>query len=455
MVPDDSKKISMIEVFALSIATVAPTGAMAFNTTTAASVAGVNIPISFLIGALALLLVGLCFAQLSRQIANEGSVYAYNREALGERAGFMTGWALTLTYICFSAGTAGLTADFGSTFLSHFGLHVAPSFLGIVFTLLVWFIMFFGLKLTSRIALVAEIISVCIVMFLSVVILLKTPLSAKPFIEHHNTVGVGQGMVYAILCFAGFEGSSTVAVRAREPKKAVPRAILITIIGAAIFYVFVSYAQVIGFGVAHVKNLATASAPLNTLAVTYLGNGMATVIDLATLMSCFAAYLGSLNACAFMFFALSNQGYLPRGLGKFDVKLNSPKNAVNTVAVICLILYALIGIPFGPEQLYASLATIGALSLLIVYMLVCVGTFFYFHRSTTLHFSIWQHAILPAVGLLILVFPLWSNLYPVPKYPMNLYPYVVIVWLLVGVLMGLHHTIKAKPTTRGLANWGK
>lgn len=455
MVSDESKKISMIEVFALSIATVAPTGAMAFNTTTAASVAGVNIPISFLIGALALLLVGTCFAQLSRHIAKEGSVYAYNREALGERAGFITGWALTLTYICFSAGTAGLTADFGSTFLGHFGLHVSTTLLAIIFTLLVWFIMFFGLKLTSRIALVAEMISICIVLFLSVVILLKTPLSTQPFVAHHNTAGVGQGMVYAILCFAGFEGSSTVAVRAREPKKAVPRAILITIIGAAVFYVIVSYAEVIGFGTAHVKSLATAAAPLDTLAVTYLGNGMATVVDLATFMSCFAAYLGSLSACAYMFFALSNQGYLPRALGKFDVKLNSPKNAVNAVAIICLVLYALIGVPFGPEQIYASLATIGALSLLIVYMLVCVGTFFYFRRSATLHFSVWQHAVLPAAGLIILVFPLWSNLYPVPKYPMNLYPYIVIAWLVVGVLMGLHHTIKPKPATTGIANWGK
>lgn len=440
---EESKKLSLIEVFALSIATVAPTGAMAFNTTTAASVAGINIPLSFLIGSIALLLVGLCFVELSKHISKEGSVYAYNRAALGEKAGFVTGWALTLTYICFSAGTAGLTADFSSVFLTHFGIHVPTTVLAIFFTLLVWFITFFGLQLTSRIALVTEMISICILLILSFVIIFKGHVSSAPFIAHGNASGIGQGMVFAVLCFAGFEGSSTVAVRAKEPKKAVPRAILATIIGAALFYMFVSYAEVIGFGTNNIGKLASSAAPLDTLAIQYMGNGMATIVDLATLMSCFAAYLGALNACSYMFFALSRQGYLPKPLGKFEIKLNSPKNAVNAVAIICLILYAIIGVPFGPEQIYASLATIGALSLLIVYMLVCIGTIFYFKRDTNLHFSIFKHAIVPAAGLVILIFPLWSNLYPIPKYPMDLYPYIVVGWIIIGILMSfLHH-----PTT--------
>lgn len=437
---ENSKKLSLLEVFALSIATVAPTGAMAFNTATAAKVAGVNIPLSFLVGSIALLLVGMCFVELSRHISKEGSVYAYNRAALGEQAGFVTGWLLTLTYICFSAGTAGLTADFGSVFLGHFGIHISTTLLAIFFTLLVWFITFFGLQLTSRIALVTEMLSICILLILSVVILVKGHISTIPFTPKGNSAGIGQGMVYAVLCFAGFEGSSTVAVRAKEPKKAVPRAILATIIGAAVFFMFVSYAEVVGFGTNNISKLANSAAPLDFLAIQYMGNSMATIIDFATLISCFAAYLGSLNACAYMFYALSRQRYLPKALGKFDFKLSSPKNAVNTVAILCLALYAIIGVPFGPEQIYASLATVGALSLLIVYMLICIGTIFYFKRQANLKFSVFKHVIIPSAGLVILIFPLWSNLYPIPKFPMNIYPYMVTGWIIIGLILShLHH----------------
>lgn len=435
---EGQKKLSPIEVFALSIATVAPTGAMAFNTTTSAKFAGINIPISFLFGSIAVLFVGICFVELAKNISGSGSVYAYNRKALGEKAGFVTGWALTLTYLCFAAGTSGLTADFGNVLLNHFGIHLPIIVIALFFILLGWFITFFGLQLTSRISLIMEIISICILLILSLIIIFHggaDGLSTKPFIIHGNTGGIGQGMVFAVLCFAGFEGSSTVANQSHNPKKSIPFAILSTIISSAAFYVIVSYAQVIGFGTAHISKLAASAAPLDYLGITYMGNSMATIIDFATLMSCFAAFLGALNACAYMMFALSEKRYLPKYLSKFDFKLSSPKNAVNTISIICIVLYFLIGVPFGPEEIYTSLATIGTLSLLIVYLLVCLGTIFYFKNIATEKFSIFRHLIIPIAGFISLLFPLWSNLYPVPKFPSNLYPYIVIAWIILGFII--------------------
>lgn len=455
----NSKKLSISEVFALSIAAVAPSGAMAFNTTTAATFAGINIPISFILGSLAMLLVGFCFVQMSSRISSEGSVYAYNSAALGEKWGFVSGWALALTYLCFSGGTAGLTADFGNVFLQHFGISLPIPVLAIFFILLVWFISFFGLKLTSRVALAMELVSILILIFLSTLIIVKggrSGINAAPFVPTGNATGIGQGMIFAILCFAGFEGSSAFAVQAKKPKKAVPFAILATVIGAAIFYVYVSYAQVIGFGESNIKELATSSAPLDTLATMYSGNVMATIIDFATLMSCFAALLGALNACAYIIFALSNEGYLPKYLTNSSTKLNSPKNAVHTVSIICLILYVLIGLPFGPEQLYSNLATIGTLSLLIVYMLVCWGTLKYFKNKENGEFSIVKHVVIPILGIIVLAFPFWSNLYPIPSFPLNLYPYFVVLWLAGGYFMAYRREKKLKenpePVSKATAN---
>ncbi|MFT8977521.1 APC family permease [Liquorilactobacillus nagelii] len=432
----ESKELSMTEVFALSIAAVAPSGAMAFNTTTTATVAGINVPISFLLGSIAILAVGFCFAEMSKNIAGEGSVYAYNKAALGDKAGFITGWALILTYLAYSGGVSGIIADIGQVFFKELGINVSTTLIAISSILVAWIISFFGLKLTTRIALVLEIISILTLTIISTVIIIKggaAGLSMKPLVvQGNNLSGIGQGMIFAILCFAGFEGSSTIAMRSKNPKKAVPFAVIATVVIAAIFYIYVSYAQVIGFGISNIHKLATSAAPLDTLAVTYTGKLSAIFIDFATFISGFACLLGTLNACAYMLHAMSKKGYLFKYLGKFNSKLDSPKNAVDTVAIFCLIIYATWGSIVGPEEIYTQLATLGTLSLLIVYMLVCLGTIFYFKKNPQLGNSFFKHVLIPIFGIVILLIPLWSNLYPVPAFPLNIMPYIVVIWFLVG-----------------------
>ncbi|MDN6038216.1 MAG: APC family permease, partial [Lacticaseibacillus paracasei] len=79
------KKLTLLEVFGLSIAMVAPTGAMSFNTASAAANAGINMPIAFLLGGIGVLFVAISFVELGKRIPGDGSAYAYNAKALGEK----------------------------------------------------------------------------------------------------------------------------------------------------------------------------------------------------------------------------------------------------------------------------------------------------------------------------------------------------------------------------------
>lgn len=90
--------LSIIEVLALSVSIVAPTMATAFNTALTAGVAGAGVPRSFLIGTIAMLLVGVFFFEFSKRIPHSGSVYAYNARGLGPKTGFVSGWALTASF---------------------------------------------------------------------------------------------------------------------------------------------------------------------------------------------------------------------------------------------------------------------------------------------------------------------------------------------------------------------
>ena len=70
----------------------------------------------------------------------------------------------------------------------------------------------------------------------------------------------------AVGAFTGFESSSSLGIEARSPHRAIPRAVLFTVLAAGTLYIAAAYGEVLGFGSA--ASLASSSAPLNHLAAT-------------------------------------------------------------------------------------------------------------------------------------------------------------------------------------------
>src|SRR5262249_24942266 len=132
-------------------------------------------------------------------------------------------------------------------------------------------------------------------------------------------------------------------------------------------YVFVTYTQVVGFGMAATGDLARANAPLNDLAVRYISIDFATAVDLAAAISAFSCVLGSLSAAARLLFALGRAGLGPRIAGVHPVH-GTPGTAVILSGLVCagsLTLWA----PFtGLANYGAYLVTIGSLALILVYI---------------------------------------------------------------------------------------
>lgn len=432
-------KLSVLGLFALAISGIAPTSSMAYSTTATARVAGYNVPLSFLLGGLGILCVALCFAAMAKHIAGAGSAYAYNKAAFGEKGGFITGWVMVFAYFVLLISQPGLTANYVNVFLHHFGITWSINWMTFIIIVSMWIISLFGIKVTSKIAFITEGVSLLILIILSAIILIKAGMSGtidpKPFIPHNNYGGIGQGMIFAILSYAGFEEISTVSFRAKNPKHTVPRTLIWTVILIAAFYLTVTFVEVNGFGIKNIAAFANSPSPLDALSSTYLGNAMAMVMDLAILLSGLASVLGCANACAYMMYALGANHYLPGFLGKFDENLNSPKNAVDVTMIMCAIAYAIFGVPYGYQVVYSNASTLGVMGLLIVYMMVCIGSGIYFARRSDVHFSWFRHFLIPLVGVAVLILPFLSNIYPVPKFPGNLYPYIIIIWVVIGLIV--------------------
>lgn len=442
-----NKKINVLEAFALSLATMAPTGSMAGNTGPGAKFAGVNLPIAFIVAAVAMLLVAVGFCEMSKYIAADGSVYAYNRVSLGERWGFVSGWLMMLSYTVMGVAMCALSGTYGSLILKNMGLKVSPLLFGLFLVFLMWFILSHGIKITSNFSLVSESLALLILLVLSVTILTKGGgqggINVQPFVPQVSMSGLGQGVIYTVLCFVGFEVCCSVATRTENPKKSIPLSLLLTILGGMVVFAFVSYAVVVGFGTKDVSALASSSAPLNVLAKRFIGAGMATLVDFAIFLSTFGAAVCVTNGAAYMWYAFGKKGYLPHQLGQFNFHHNAPSFATHTVCGLDVVLYLLLTLTQGNAKTYLYFITTGAICMILIYMLNCVGSFTFFRHHERKHHSFWKHDLAPWVGFLVLASPLVANFYPMPAFPLNVLPYLVLLWGVGGYFLSRYHEKKA------------
>ncbi len=434
------RELSFIEAIALSIGIMAPTAAMALNGSLAAGIVGSGVPLAFLLATIAVGLASFSFIQFSRYFAHSGSVYGFNGMALGPRVGFFSGWALFGTYLAFTGASTAEVGNFAQAFFADLRVNIDWLPLALVAGVIIWLFAYGAIALSTRLTLVMEGISVLLIAILTVVILSKVgaggQLTAEPFNPgNHPLNSVALAAVFGFLSFAGFEGAATLGEETRNPRRNIPLAILAAVVGTGIFYVAVTYAQTVGFGTSAsgVQAFASSTAPLGALGQRYVGGVMATLIDFGATISAFASALGTANAGSRILFSMGRDGFISNRLGSTSRRTGSPALAV---AVVMIITFAVVlgwsRVPgINGASLFGYLGTIGVFLILVAYILTNVGAlrFFIARRLWT-----WQ-SIIPILAILVLGYTLYSNIYPIPAPPYNIFPYVALAWLVIGLVI--------------------
>jgi amino acid transporter len=419
--------------------------AMAFNVSLAVRAAGRAAPLAFAIATIALGMVALAFVKFSRRVAHAGSAYAYIGHAFGWRWGFLAGWTLLLTYLSYAAGVTALIGNFLQAAVQNYGLR--PSGLWFISSatglLLAAFCAYRDVRLAGRLMLVLEVLSVAAIIFLSLTILGKLAgtgrLSVAPFIPAtRHWSGIGYALVFCVLSFAGFEAAATLGEETHNPHRNIPIAILGTCGLTGVFYVFVTYAQVLGFGIDSAKDLAGASAPLNDLARKYVSRNFAAAVDLATAISAFSCVLGSLSAAARLLFALGRAGLASRIADVHSVH-GTPAVAVIVTGLLCFGGFALWAPLVGPTNYSGDLLTIGTLALVLVYTGVSAADLSESFGARRLSWS-----VCGLIGAGVLLWSSYNSVYPAPAFPNNLWPYCVIAWVIAGAGLAMIRPMSGK-----------
>ena len=360
-----------------------------------------------------------------------GSFYFITEMTVGKKTGFVSGWLIIFAYLMLGISCAGV----GSVYISELVGQIISSKIILIFLLLIiWVLAGKSAELNMRLLLTLEAVSIGLILVLSFVILSKAAetngLSVVPFQTGENDLAsLSYSGIFAILAFAGFEGASSLGEESRNPQKTIPMAITIAVILAGILYIFVSYAQMIGFGITAAGNkaLAGSSMPLVDLASTYMGNKFGSVILFCFCASFFSASLGCISAGARILFAMNRDRKVLRMLPD---KRNEAYGTFVSVYIAAALIIVISCSGLITIRLAQYAAIIGTLALLISYMITTFGACLFFYRQ-----KIWKgpKLIIPILSIIVLAFIFAANVFPVPKYPMNLFPYLVIGWIVLGI----------------------
>lgn len=447
--------LTTLDVLAQSFAYIGPVTGATFVTSLVAGSAGAATPLALLVAGLICVTIGYVLAQFAQRIHHAGCIYEYVNASFGPQPGAMAGWmyftALALFCPAILFGLSAWTADF---LRAQAGVSLPWYGITILLCVPLYLLTLFDVRIATRTQLAITFLSVAVVAVVLAAILLRgghaghTLSPFSPASSPRGWAGLSFGLIYALTFFAGFESSATLAEETADPKRSLPVAIIGSVTLCAAFYVMVTYAYAIGFGVARAGEWGADPAALLTLAAQYVGPWLAPVVFLAAIVDAFAVALGCLTAASRVGYALGRDRLLPGVLGRVHLRHRTPY--VATAGLLAATL--LIGLPFtgvkdGAMLAFAYVNGIASITFQVIYLVALLAAMAYFRRGLAGKYSVVRHAVMPIVAMLGCGAALYGSLQPPPGLLFRTMPYVAAALIALGYLVVRLRRVTAKPAS--------
>jgi amino acid transporter len=433
------------ETFALSLALLALVMATSLATSGAAALAGGAVPLVYALAGAGSLCLASVIIRFTRRMASAGGLYTFTSRGLDKNAGFVGGWLYSWG---FAAGVS-------------FVLVIASVYLSTVLTVhtsidLSWFQCFWillalltgmslvDIRLSTRVQLVVAALGVLLVVILAITILGKggdSGVTLQPFNpgQAHSAHDYFMAMVFAFTGFIGFEAAAALGEEASEPLKMIPKAILSAIVVAIVFYVFVTWAMSVGFGVANAGKWASDPVALDTLATRYVGSWFATLVDIAVVVDAFVAALAGAALVSRTSFAMGREGGLPKVFAWTHPRFRTPWVSILATMALTLVLVSWLarGTWNNAFTYFAFMATTATFGILGAYILTALAGMAYFWRmrlaSAIAYSPLWD-VVVPVGAIVICALTIYWSIFPRPPAPISYAPYVAGGWLALGLV---------------------
>lgn len=423
--------LSFFEALGQSVANVSPTLTPALSVAVVASMAGNASWFVFMLCTVALVIVALNIGQLAGRIPAAGSFFIYISRSLGPVWGMLSGWAMLAAYLCTALALTIATSIFVKTFFTSLGITLAiPNMLMyLIISGLVWLFATRDIRISSRIGLTLEAISVSIIMVVLVITLAHyhfTPDTTQITLKGASFGGITQAIVFGIFSFVGFESAASLGKETKNPKTTIPKAIIWTAISSGIFFMISAYVITQGFA-DNGANLGASAAPIGDIA-NHFSKWMIAPVYFGATVSSFACALASINAFGRMLFSLGRYQFVHNSMGMVHKTHRTPLIALSVGVAINFIVCALFANQTETNT-YGWYGTLASFGFIIVYLLCSIAAPVLLKRTGELKAS---HVVFGVLGVLFMLFALYGSVYPVPAAPYNYFPYAFAAYMLIG-----------------------
>jgi amino acid transporter len=319
---------------------------------------------AFLLCAVCISLVVLCFAEVASRFEGTGGPYLYASAAFGQTTGFMIGWLVFVARITsFSANCSLLPTYLGLFFPAFDGGWARTAILTIVVVTL-GAVNVAGVRVAanaSNALAIGKLLPLAVFVGVGLFFVVPSRFTGAPLPEY---APFAQAVLILVYAFTGFEMSVIPAGEARKPGRDLPLALLVGITIVVVFYVLI---QVVSIGT--LPSLGGRQRPLTDAALAFMGNGGAIMMTVGIVVS----LAGNLNilmlSASRILFAAAEHGQLPAPLAAVHPRFRTPVVAVLATAAIMLTLtlsgkFMWLLTISTVARLFTYMATAGALPIL-------------------------------------------------------------------------------------------
>jgi amino acid transporter len=390
-------------------------------------------------------LTAFAFAELARRYpeAGSGSAYYFAEKAFLDReeprhrrfariAKFLTGWAAHLFYWVYPGVMVAFFAVLVTYIAGQFGITiptVAQILVVCAFSALVGFIAMRGITGSTTVSIVINVIQLSALIVFSILAIMfrvQNPLGVTPggwyhpapssIVLPHNLGWLLFQSTIAILILVGFESSTALAAEAKNPKKDIPRGVILSLVIQGLFAYLLeyfaanyalsdrlTYSAADGSTLTGIAAAAASGAPIGDLAVqignVFLGgNGFAfmLVIALTVAIAILGTTLAAMNTGVRISFAMAQDTEMPDIMGLLHEKYATPY--VGVMIMVCI--SAIIGTigTLGGVMALTGITLASNLGTFVLYALICGLTVVAFAGGK--EFNLFKHGIIPGLGLI-------------------------------------------------------
>ena len=482
--------IGIVAVIFMAVANAAPITAMTGNVPIAVGFGnGLGAPAGFLFATIILTLFALGYVAMAKHITTTGAFYGFISHGLGQVWGMASGVLATFAYVVFEGSLIGGCAYFANDALNTiFGVNIPWLVIAVIAIVGIALLCYFDISLTAAIlgvTLTAEVLVLLALagsvilkgggpdgLMLGQTVLLNNAFESLPAGAFGTAAAAGSmaiGLFFAFWSWVGFETTAVYGEESRNPKKIIPRATIIAVVGLGLFYTFISAMVIAGNGAKTSVEASISASPLDLFFNLVNSNLGGVVLDLykaLLVIGSFACALAFHNAASRYLFALGREipsDKVRSTIGSTHPKHGSPWIASTIQSIITLLIVLAFafftavqvpdanGTPVDTPTLvpyvnvYGLLALIGTAAILLVQAICSAAVVWYFWVRKTHRGNVITTLICPLIGgvaMLYVVWLLWDNRefaagLAAKSDVFKVAPYMILAAFLIGLVYAL------------------